>query len=139
MEYTTLSNGVKMPMLGFGVYQIDANETERCVLDAIRAGYRSIDTAQVYFNEEGVGEAVKKSGVAREELFITSKVWLEHYGYDACRSSVLASLSKLKFDYVDLMLLHPSEGAYFLRARGDLPFGRGETFPSSVGRPSLRA
>ena len=68
-----------MPMLGFGVYQIDANETERCVLDAIRAGYRSIDTAQVYFNEEGIGEAVKKSGVAREELFITSKVWLEHY------------------------------------------------------------
>ena len=128
-----------MPMLGFGVYQIDANETERCVLDAIKAGYRSIDTAQVYFNEEGVGEAVKKSGVAREELFITSKVWLEHYGYDACRSSVLASLSKLKLDYVDLMLLHPSEGAYFLRARGDLPFERGETFPSSVGRCSLRA
>ncbi|WP_424038647.1 aldo/keto reductase, partial [Porphyromonas endodontalis] len=117
MEYTTLSNGVKMPMLGFGIYQIDANETERCVLDAIKAGYRSIDTAQVYFNEEGIGEAVKKSGVAREELFITSKVWLEHYGYDACRSSVLASLSKLKLDYVDLMLLYPSEGAYFLRTR----------------------
>ncbi|MGI5098065.1 aldo/keto reductase, partial [Treponema socranskii] len=71
MEYVTLSNGVKMPVLGFGVFQIDAKETERCVLDAIKAGYRSIDTAQSYFNEEGVGSALKKSGIGREELFIT--------------------------------------------------------------------
>lgn len=102
-----------MPMLGFGVYQIDAKETERCVLDAIRAGYRSIDTAQAYFNEEGVGEAVKKSGIARDELFITSKVWIEHYGYDACRASVLESLKKLKLDYVDLMLLHQPFNDYY--------------------------
>ena len=113
MDYTTLSNGVKMPMLGFGVYQIDANETERCVLDAIKAGYRSIDTAQAYFNEEGVGAAVKKSGIARDELFITSKVWLEHYGYDACRASVLESLAKLQLDYVDLMLLHQPFNDYY--------------------------
>ena len=76
MDFVTLSNGVKMPVLGFGVFQIDAKETEQRVLDAIRAGYRLIDTAQSYFNEEGVGAAVKKSGVAREELFITSKVWI---------------------------------------------------------------
>ena len=113
MEYTTLSNGVKMPMLGFGVYQIDSKETERCVLDAIKAGYRSIDTAQAYFNEEGVGSAVKKSGVARDELFITSKVWIEHYGYDACRTSVLESLKKLQLDYIDLMLLHQPFNDYY--------------------------
>ena len=113
MEFVTLSNGVKMPMLGFGVYQIEAKETERCVLDAIKAGYRSIDTAQAYFNEESVGAAVKKSGVAREELFITSKVWIEHYGYDACRASVLKSLAKLQLDYIDLMLLHQPFNDYY--------------------------
>ena len=113
MDYTTLSNGVKMPVLGFGVYQIDAKETERCVLDAIRAGYRSIDTAQSYFNEEGVGAAVKKSGVARTDLFITSKVWIEHYGYDACRASVFKSLEKMQLDYVDLMLLHQPFNDYY--------------------------
>ena len=113
MDYTTLSNGVKMPVLGFGVYQIDAKETERCVLDAIRAGYRSIDTAQSYFNEEGVGAAVKKSGVARTDLFITSKVWIEHYGYYACRASVLKSLEKMQLDYVDLMLLHQPFNDYY--------------------------
>ena len=98
MDFVTLSNGVKMPVLGFGVFQIDAKETEQRVLAAIRAGYRLIDTAQSYFNEEGVGAAVKKSGVAREELFITSKVWIEHYGYDACRASVLKSLAKMQLD-----------------------------------------
>ena len=113
MEYATLSNGVKMPMLGFGVYQIDAKETERCVLDAIRAGYRLIDTAQSYFNEEGVGAAVKKSGVVREELFITSKVWIEHYGYDAGRAAVLKSLAKMQLDYIDLMLLHQPFNDYY--------------------------
>ena len=113
MDFVTLSNGVKMPVLGFGVFQIDPKETEQRVLDAIRAGYRLIDTAQSYFNEEGVGAAVKKSGVARDELFITSKVWIEHYGYDACRASVLESLAKLQLDYIDLMLLHQPFNDYY--------------------------
>ena len=82
MEYVTLSNGVKMPILGYGVYQVTKGECEQCVLDALDAGYRSIDTAQSYFNEEEVGAAIKKSGVSREDIFLTSKVWVEHYGYD---------------------------------------------------------
>jgi 2,5-diketo-D-gluconate reductase A len=82
MEYVTLSNGVKMPILGYGVYQVTKEECERCVLDALSVGYRLIDTAQSYFNEEEVGNAIKKSGVPREEIFLTTKVWLEHYGYE---------------------------------------------------------
>ena len=106
MEYVTLANGVKMPQLGYGVYQVTKEECERCVADALKAGYRHIDTAQSYFNEEEVGNALKKSGVPREELFITTKVWIEHYGYEACRESVLESLRKLQLDYLDLVLLH---------------------------------
>lgn len=82
MEYITLNNGVKMPMLGYGVYQITQNECERCVLDALEVGYRSIDTAQSYFNEEQVGNAIQKSGIAREDIFLTTKVWIENYGYE---------------------------------------------------------
>lgn len=110
MEYVTLSNGVKMPILGFGVYQITKDECERCVQDALKVGYRHIDTAQSYFNEEEVGRAIKKSGIARDEIFLTSKVWIEHYGYDECRKSVLESLRKLQTDHVDLMLLHQPFG-----------------------------
>ena len=106
MLYKKLSNGVKMPMIGFGVYQIPLEDTKRCVLDAIKAGYRHIDTAQSYFNEEAVGDAIKECGLPREELFITSKVWLEHYGYEETKESVLESLRKLKTEYIDLMLLH---------------------------------
>lgn len=106
MEYKILRNGIKMPMLGFGVYQIPADDTKRCVLDAIKSGYRLIDTAQSYFNEEGVGDAIVECGVPREELFITSKVWVEHYGYEETKASVMESLKKLKIDYIDLMLLH---------------------------------
>lgn len=106
MEYVTLSNGIKMPILGYGVYQVTKDECERCVLDALKAGYRSLDTAQSYFNEEEVGAAIEKSGVPREEIFLTTKVWVEHYGYDACKRSVEESLKKLKTDYIDLMLLH---------------------------------
>lgn len=106
MDYITLSNGVKMPMLGYGVYQVTRDECERCVLDAIKTGYRLIDTAQSYFNEEAVGEAISKCGVPRQELFITTKVWIEHYGYDETRKSVLESMRKLKTDYLDLCLLH---------------------------------
>ncbi|MGN0539753.1 MAG: aldo/keto reductase [Candidatus Fimenecus sp.] len=106
MDYTTLSNGVKMPMLGYGVYQVTKEECERCVLDALAVGYRAIDTAQSYFNEEEVGNALQKSGIPREEIFLTSKVWIEHYGYENCKKSVEDSLRKLKTDYMDLMLLH---------------------------------
>lgn len=106
MDYTTLSNGVKMPMLGYGVYQVTKEECERCVLDALEVGYRAIDTAQSYFNEEEVGNALQKSGIPREEIFLTSKVWIEHYGYENCKKSVKESLRKLKTDYIDLMLLH---------------------------------
>lgn len=106
MKYVTLNNGVQMPMLGYGVYQVTKDECERCVLDALKVGYRSIDTAQSYFNEEEVGNALIKSGIPREEIFLTTKVWIEHYGYDECRTSVLESLRKLKTDYIDLCLLH---------------------------------
>lgn len=110
MEYTVLSNGVKMPVLGYGVYQVSKDECERCVREALDAGYRLVDTAQSYFNEEEVGRAVEASGIPREEIFLTSKVWLEHYGYEACRASVEESLRKLKTDYLDLMLLHQPFG-----------------------------
>jgi len=113
MDYKTLRNGVKMPMIGYGVYQITKEECERCVLDALEVGYRSIDTAQSYFNEEEVGSAIKKSGIKRENLFLTSKVWIEHYGYDKCRKSVESSLSKLQVEYIDLMLLHQPFSDYY--------------------------
>ena len=110
MEYVTLANGVKMPILGYGVYQVTKDECKRCVLDALKAGYRSIDTAQSYFNEEEVGEAIKESGIPREEIFLTTKVWIEHYGYEACKESVLESMRKLQVSYLDLVLLHQPYG-----------------------------
>ena len=110
MEYITLSNGVKMPQLGYGVYQVTKEECERCVLDALEVGYRSIDTAQSYFNEEEVGHAIEKSGIDRKEIFLTSKVWIEHFGYEECKKSVLESMEKLRTDYLDLMLLHQPFG-----------------------------
>lgn len=113
MDYITLSNGVKMPILGYGVYQVTKEECERCVLNALKAGYRAIDTAQSYFNEEEVGSAIQKSGVKREDIFLTSKVWVEHYGYEATKASVLESLRKLKTDYLDLMLLHQPFADYY--------------------------
>lgn len=113
MQYVTLSNGVKMPQLGYGVYQVSKEECERCVLDALKVGYRHIDTAQSYFNEEEVGNAIKKSGISREEIFLTTKVWIEHYGYDDCKASVLESLKKLQTDYIDLMLLHQPFSDYY--------------------------
>lgn len=122
MEYVKLNNGTEMPILGFGVYQIPKEETKKCVLDALNAGYRLIDTAQSYFNESEVGEAIVESGIPREELFITSKVWIDNYGYDKCRKSVLESLKKLKIDYIDLMLLHQPFSDYYgaYRALEDL-------------------
>ena len=106
MYEVTLYNGVKMPQLGYGVYQIPKAECESCVLNALNVGYRLIDTAQSYFNEEEVGSAIEKSGVAREDIFLTTKVWIEHYGYEQTRASVLESMRRLKTDYLDLCLLH---------------------------------
>lgn len=122
MEYVELSNGVKMPKLGFGVYQVSKEDCERCVLDAINTGYRLIDTAQSYFNEEEVGNAIEKCAVPRNELFITTKVWINNYGYDNCKISVLESMKKLKVDYLDLVLLHQPFGDYYgaYRALEDL-------------------
>lgn len=113
MEYTTLNNGVKMPMLGYGVYQTPPEDTERCVLDAISIGYRSIDTAQAYGNEEGVGNAIEKCVLPREELFITTKVWISNAGYEKAKASIEESLKKLKTDYVDLLLIHQPFGDYY--------------------------
>lgn len=110
MEHITLENGVKMPILGYGVYQVTKDECKRCVLDALKVGYRSIDTAQSYFNEEEVGEAIKESGIPREEIFLTTKVWIEHYGYEAAKASVLNSMKKLQTEYLDLILLHQPFG-----------------------------
>lgn len=106
MEWVKLSNGVRMPQLGYGVYQVTKEECERCVTDALEVGYRSIDTAQAYFNEEEVGAAIEKSGIDRKEIFLTTKVWIEHYGYEEARKSVLESMRKLRTDYLDLCLLH---------------------------------
>lgn len=106
MKTVTLNNGVKMPQVGYGVYQVPPAECERCVADALATGYRMIDTAQAYHNEKGVGDAVKKSGIARDELFLVSKVWISNYGYDRAKASIDESLRRLGTDYIDLMLLH---------------------------------
>lgn len=113
MEYIALRNGVKMPQLGYGVYQVTQGACERCVLDALKVGYRSIDTAQSYFNEEQVGAAMEKSGIDRREIFLTTKVWVEHYGYEEAKKSVLASMEKLRTDYLDLCLLHQPFSDYY--------------------------
>lgn len=122
MEYVTLSNGVKMPILGYGVYQVTKEECERCVMDALEVGYRSIDTAQSYFNETETGSAIKKSGIPREEIFLTTKVWVEHYGYEEAKKSVLDSMEKLQVSYLDLCLLHQPFNDYYgaYRALEDL-------------------
>ena len=113
MDYVTLNNGVKMPQLGYGVYQTPTEETENCVLTAIKNGYRSIDTAQAYGNEEGVGQAIVKCGLPREELFITTKIWISNAGYEKAKASIEESLKKLKTDYVDLLLIHQPFGDYY--------------------------
>ncbi|WEK54175.1 MAG: aldo/keto reductase [Candidatus Cohnella colombiensis] len=114
MQTVTLNNGVKMPILGFGVYQIpDANECENAVYEALSAGYRLIDTAAGYLNEEAVGRAIKRSGVPREELFITTKIWIQDAGYESAKLSFEKSLKKLQLDYLDLYLIHQPFGDYY--------------------------
>lgn len=113
MQKVTLNNGVKMPILGYGVYQIDPKECERCVLDAISVGYRHIDTAQSYHNEEAVGNAIEKSGIPRSELFITTKIWISNAGYEKAKASIFESLKKLKTDYIDLLLIHQPFNDYY--------------------------
>ena len=113
METIKLSNGVEMPVLGYGVFQVSPEECERCVSDAIEVGYRLIDTAQAYFNEEGVGNAIVKSGVPRNELFITTKVWISNAGEERAARSIDESLLKLQTDYIDLLLIHQAYGDYY--------------------------
>lgn len=113
MNTITLNNGVKMPQMGYGVYQVSAEECERCVLDAISVGYRLIDTAQAYHNEEAVGNAINKCGVPRDELFIVTKIWISNAGEEKAYASILESLKKLKTGYVDLLLIHQPFGDYY--------------------------
>ena len=113
MEHITLSNGVEMPLLGYGVYLVSLEECERCVLDAISTGYRLIDTAQAYYNEEGVGAAIAKCGVPRDELFIVTKVWVTNAGEENAARSIDESLRKLRTDYIDLLLIHQPYGDVF--------------------------
>jgi len=113
MQKVKLNNGVEMPILGYGVYLVSPEECERCVLDAISVGYRSIDTAQAYYNEEGVGAAITKCGVPRSELFITTKVWISNAGEGKAAASIDESLRKLRTDYIDLLLIHQPFGDYY--------------------------
>ena len=113
MEFITLSNGIQMPILGYGVFQVPPQEAERCVADALSVGYRLIDTAQAYFNEEGVGEAIAKSGIPREEIFLVTKVWISNNGEQKAAASIDESLLKLKTDYIDLLLIHQAYGDVF--------------------------
>ncbi len=113
MKTIKLNNGVEMPVLGYGVFLVNSEECERCALDAIEVGYRLIDTAQAYYNEDGVGRAIEKCGVPRNELFITTKVWISNAGEEKAFRSIGESLRKLKTDYIDLLLIHQPFGDYY--------------------------
>ena len=126
MEYVTLSNGVKMPQLGYGVYQVSKDECERCVLDALSVGYRHIDTAQSYFNEEEVGEAIAKSGVPRSEIFLTTKVWVEHYGYDETRARIKPMVNQVEtHPHNQQIEAHEWMVKYGVQHEAWAPFGEG--------------
>ena len=113
METIKLSNGVEMPLLGYGVFKVAPEECERCVSDALNVGYRLIDTAQAYFNEEGVGNAISKSGIPRQDIFLVTKVWISNAGEEKAAASIDESLRKLKTDYIDLLLIHQAYGDVF--------------------------
>ena len=126
MQTVTLNNGITMPLLGFGVYQAEPKECEEAVLAALETGYRSIDTAAAYMNEEAVGRAVKKSGIPREELFITTKLWIQDAGYESTKKAFSRSLERLGLDFLDLYLIHQPFGDYYGSWRGAL---QGRTDP----------
>jgi hypothetical protein len=113
MKNIKLNNGVEMPILNFGVFQIPQEETKEAVINALKVGYRGIDTAQSYFNEKEVGDGIKESGIPREEIFITTKIWIDNYGYDKCKKSVEESLERLQTSYIDLVLLHQPFSDYY--------------------------
>lgn len=113
MNSVKLSNSLEMPLLGYGVFQVNPDECERCVSDAIEVGYRLIDTAQIYKNEEGVGRAVEQSGISRKDFFLVTKVWISNAGYEKAKQSIDKSLEKLKTDYIDLVLIHQPFGDYY--------------------------
>lgn len=117
MNYVTLNNGVKMLMIGFGVFEIPKEETARCVYEALEVGYRLIDTAQAYYNEEetgdGIRQAIQKLGINREDIFLTTKVWVTEFGYEKTKASIEESLKKLKTDYIDLVLIHQCLSDYY--------------------------
>ena len=113
METIRLSNGVEMPLLGYGVFLVSPQECERCVTDALEVGYRLIDTAQAYYNEEGVGAAIAKSGIRREDLFLVTKVWISNNGEEKAAKSIDESLRKLQTEYIDLLLIHQAYGDVF--------------------------
>ncbi len=113
MEYTKLNNGIKMPKLGFGVYQIPKSETKQCVLDALEVGFRSIDTAQGYNNEKEVGDAIKQSNIKREDIFLTTKIWTDNFGYEKAKVSLENSFRKLQVEYIDLVLIHHPFSDYY--------------------------
>lgn len=119
MEYLTFSNGVKIPQIGFGVYQIpDYEEAKKAVLAALKTGYRLIDTAQGYMNEKAVGDAIRESGIPREDIFITSKLWLQDFSFEGAQTATQTTLERLGYDYIDLMLLHQPMGDYIGAWRG---------------------
>lgn len=124
MEYVTLNNEVKMPIIGYGVNKLEKGECERCVFDAIKAGYRLIDTAESYGNEKEIGSAIKKSGVPREEIFLTTKIKIANFGYEKTKAAVIEDLEKFGTDYIDLCLVHQPFGDYFgtYKALEDLYF-----------------
>lgn len=113
VQTITLNNGVRVPLVGFGVYQIEQKDCERCVREALEVGYRLIDTAQAYYNEAQVGDAIKASGIDRQKLFLTTKVWISNAGEDKATKSIEESLRKLKTDYIDLVLIHQPFGDYY--------------------------
>lgn len=132
MEYTTLKDGTSMPMLGYGVFQIDDDTTERCVEDALGTGYRLIDTAQAYGNERGVGAAIAKSGVARDDIFLIDKVWVSNYGEGKTYDSIKRSLDLLGLDYIDMMLLHQPYNDYYAAWR-DMERAKSEGLVHEIG------